>query len=425
MKIFLTLLLLLLVPAVSAADEATMDSSRDILVTFHSDRAHANAAAPYRFRKRYTMSPAARRNSVEIAKDYDLSAIDDWPIKSLSIYCVVFRIGDDRQRDAVVAELRSDDRVESAQILNRFETGTSYDDTYAGLQLGLAQLDVSAAHAYSTGKGVRVAVIDSDADRDHEDLQGRITAVRVYVDKRTRADQQHGTAVVSVIGAIANNSKGIVGVAPEATIELHVACWREPDIDKAICDSFSLAKALDALVSDPADVLNMSLTGPNDPLLRRLIEKVHERGTIVVAAHPSMSHIAQDFPANMDQVIGVRSSGEESASHGLVTVASRDIQAVFAPGRHIMVAIPEGGYDFRSGSSIAAAHVSGVIALLLSDEPNLDDAAVQSLLRRSQTGASSEMVSVDACKALRLMDGSRICTASTNAATVSELKTGT
>ena len=351
--------------------------------------------------------------------------IDDWPIKSLSVYCVVFRIGDERQREAVVAELQSDDRVESAQALNRFEAGTSYDDTYAGLQHGLAQLDVSAAHAYSTGQGVRVAVIDSHADRDHEDLKGRIAAVRIYVDKRTSADQRHGTAVISVIGAIANNSKGIVGVAPEATIELHVACWHEADSDKAICDSFSLAKALDELANDPADVLNMSLTGPNDPLLRRLIEKVHQRGTIVVAAQPSVPHSAQGFPANIDQVIGVRSSGQESNQYRLAKVGNRDLQAVFAPGRQIMVAIPEGGYDFRSGPSIAAAHVSGVVALLLSDSPNLDDAAVQSLLWRSQSGAPSESISVDACQALRLMDGSRICTASTNAGTVSELKSGT
>ena len=425
MKILVTLLLLLLLPLVALADEAILDSSRDILVTFQSDRVRANSAAPYKFRKRYAMSATARQNSLAVAKDYNLARIDGWPIKSLSIYCVVFRIGDERQRDSVVAELLADERVESAQVLNRFETGTSYDDTYAGLQHGLAQLDVSAAHAYSTGKGVRVAVIDSHADRDHEDLKGRIATIRIYVDKKMSTDQRHGTAVVSVIGAIANNSKGIVGVAPESIIELHVACWREPASDKAICDSFSLAKALDELASDPADVLNMSLTGPNDPLLRRLIEKVHQRGTIVVAAQPSVPHAAQGFPANLDQVIGVRTSGQETDQYRLANVGSRDLQAVFAPGQQIMVAIPEGGYDFRSGPSIAAAQVSGVIALLLSDAPNLDNAAVQSLLRRSQMNAGSESVSVDACKALRLMDGSRICTASTHAGTVSELKSGT
>ena len=63
-----------------------------------------------------------------------------------------------------------------------------------------------------------------------------------------------------------------------------------------------------------------------------------------------------------------------------------------------------------------------VIALLLSDSPDLDDAAVQSLLRRSQSIATAEGISVDACRALQLMVGSRNCSASSNQLALSELK---
>jgi subtilisin family serine protease len=230
---------------------------------------------------------------------------------------------------------------------------------------------------------------------------------------------------VSVIGAIANNSKGIVGVAPEATVELHVACWRDTNLRKAVCDSLSLAKALDALAGEPADILNMSLTGPNDPLLQRLIAKVYERGTVVVAAQPATPDKSNRFPANLKQVIGVTSSDQATDTDRQTITAARNIDAVFAPGRRIMVALPNGGYDFRTGTSIAAAHVSGVIALLLSDSPDLDDAAIQSLLRRSQSIADTQGISVDACRALQLMVGSRICSASSNQVAVSELKPDT
>ena len=431
MKLFLAILLLVLAPVLALAEDSQTDNSRDILVTFASDgiRTNAGAGAPYRFRKRYVMSAMARRHAKEIAREYDLVSVDDWPISSLSVYCVVFRLADEQPRDSVIARLQADERVESAQPLNQFETGNStgaiYDDTYAGLQHGLDELDVLAAHAYSTGSGVRIAVIDSHADLDHEDLSGRVATVKFHVNKNTTPDQSHGTAVVSVIAAIANNSKGIVGVAPAATVELHVACWRDSNFRMAICDSLSLAKALDALAGEPPDILNLSLTGPKDPLLQRLIEKVYESGTIVVAAAPATPDRSNGFPANLEQVISVTSSEQASDADLQTITTAKNNDAVFAPGRRIMVAIPGGGYDFRSGTSIAAAHVSGVIALLLSDSPDLDDAAVQSLLRRSQTIVPAQGISVDACRALQLMVGSRSCSASSNQLAASEPKPDT
>ena len=388
-----------------------IDASRDILVTFENSGARAassGVSAPYRNRKRYAIGSEARRHSSAIAAEYGLTKVDHWPIKHLSVYCFVYRIAAGESRDAMIDRLRKDDRVESAQLLNEFETGISarpgYDDTYAELQHGFTTLEVHKAHRYSRGRGIRIAVIDSAADLDHEDLKGRIKRVAHFADDHDSPDHRHGTAITSVIAALANNSKGIVGVAPEATVELFVACWSESGAEAAICDSFTLAKALDTVLDDPPHLLNLSLIGPQDPLLRRLLQQAFDRGVIIVAARSAEEESPKDFPASMGEVIGVGSS---------VVAADRgsDLgrEPIFAPGERILVAVPDNEYDFRSGSSLAAAHVTGVIALLLDVAPDSGFQAIQSLLERSQRRQDTAIVSVNACQVLHLADRSLYC----------------
>ena len=394
------LLLLAIIVAGSVAYPAlseSMDPDRDILVTFENDGARATTVGvPYRARKRYTISAEARRHSSAVAREYGLREVDHWPIGSLSVYCFVYRVAEGEDRSDVLNRLRNDDRVESAQELNVFETGTStlarYDDTYANLQHGLSALNLTRAHQYSRGKGVRVAVIDSNVDAQHEDLKGRIRNVIDFAPSEAVPDHFHGTAVTSIIAASANNAKGIVGVAPEAQLDLYVACWTGPDTDTAICDSFALAKAIDALLEKPPNVLNMSLAGPPDPLLERLLQVAHRHGTILVAASPDGK--LQAFPASMDSVIAVQSGTAAGFAGG----------PILAPGKQIIVAVPDNAYDFRSGSSLAAAHVTGVVALMLAISPGTGPSSVLSILQRSQVHRENNNTSVDACMALRLAD---------------------
>jgi len=330
----------------------------------------------------------------------------------------VFRVPASVSRDAVIERLQQDARVESVQPLNEFETSLSpaaaYDDTYASLQYGLEQLDITSAHNYTRGDGIHIAVIDSNADLEHEDLRGRVAGLHDFVVRGKSTDRNHGTAVVSVIGATANNARGIVGVAPEAAIDLYVACWLDDASQKSVCDSFSLAKALDTVVEDAPRVLNMSLRGPPDGLLGRLLDRISAQGTVIVAAAGTGD---TGFPASHPAVIGVRASPAAEEAPPLPTE-----RELYAPGRQIMVALPRGGYDFRSGNSIAAAQVSGVIALVLAVEPRLDAAAVQSVLLRSQRRQATAPVSIDACRAMQLMDKAKVCSDFEGARLVSELK---
>jgi subtilisin family serine protease len=412
----ITLCAVLALPVVSVASENTPDAEQDILVTFIDARAgspRGGMGPPYRNRKRYSISANAKRDAVGVASDYMLKEIESWPIRSLAVYCVVYRPENDMQRDTLIERLSEDPRVESVQPVNEFGTKSEatdyYDDPHVNLQHGLKTMSVTAAHARSRGRGVTIAIVDSNADARHEDLRGRLRRTESFTDDEQTMDVYHGTAVASVIGARSNNAKGIVGIAPEARLEVFAACWESDDRDRAICDSFTLAKALDTVLNDPPDVVNLSLVGPGDALLERLLRRLHQRGAILVAAAADDPQSVNRFPANLDFVLGITSS-QGGAGNLDTALNRRDLtRSLHAPGKQVLVATPDNGYDFRSGSSIASAHVSGVVALMLAKNPGLSLDAVRNALLQSQASNPSESNSVNACIAIGLVADARDC----------------
>jgi subtilisin family serine protease len=282
--------------------------------------------------------------------------------------------------DLVVRRLRADHRVESAQAVQRFELLATGDDPYAHLQHGAATLHAVEAHRWATGRGVRVAVIDTGVDIAHPDLAGRVVRVGDFIERRRRSFTRdiHGTAVAGVLAAVANNGEGISGIAPEAEIFAFRACWPRSERSlEAACDSYSLAQALDVAVTHGAQVVNLSLSGPDDPLLARILRVALERGATVVAAlQPARDDLG--FPASLAGVIAVAAEGDAAL------VRPTPGRTVFvAPGSEILAPVPGGGYDFFSGSSMATAQVAGVIALLLERDPTLTARDVAALLAES------------------------------------------
>jgi len=396
-------------PAVTHADA---EGARDILVTFDNrdaKRSSAGAGPPYQNRKRYAVSAKVRRMARRVAAEYALEAVDEWPIRSLGIYCSVLRVPAGVDPEAIISKLEQDSRVESAQPLQVFETGTSvaerYDDTYANLQHVLDELDIGSAHRYTTGAGVKVAIVDSNVDFEHEDLAGQLRRVNRFERPDAKVESLHGTAVASVIGARANNARGIVGIAPDATIDAYVACWSGGGGKGAICDSFTLSKALDTALEEPPDIINLSLNGPYDPLVSRLLRKAHELGVVIVAANPNDTSSTEDFPASMREVIAVGvQGGQGDETSGMHTDDTRP--AILAPGERVLVAIPSNDYEFRSGTSLAAAHVSGMAALLLSLSPEMAGDRVTELLEQNQRAGR-----MDACTLLQTMRTDLECAA--------------
>jgi hypothetical protein len=348
--------------------------------------------------QRYASGGAARATMKSIAGDYHLAQVAEWPIPLLKVHCAVFEIPKDATRAAVLDALKAEPRVRLAEPLGVFETRSeTYNDPYVGLQSGFRQLDVADAHGLSRGDGVRVAVIDTGVDLKHPDLANKVVTARDFVDGT--ADQfrrdRHGTEVAGVIGALANNHLGIVGVAPGVRIIALKACWQlTDDADNARCNSFTLAKAISAAIDLKSQVVNLSLGGPTDPLLAQLVATGIKRGIVFVGA---ASGTGQGFPQDVPGVLAV------AASEG---GASSD-RRLHAPGREILTLLPQGHYDFASGSSLAVAHVTGTVALLLARHPRLSSAEIYSLLDRTSAPLLADqpaLRSINACAALASMD---------------------
>jgi subtilisin family serine protease len=304
----------------------------------------------------------------------------------------------------LLAAMSADPRVKLAQPLQTFSTRSGYNDPYLELQRGFRQMDVIDAHSWSSGEGVRVAIIDTGADTQHQELRGRIAAADNFVDsdaEQFRRDR-HGTEMAGVIAAVGNNHEGIVGIAPDARLLLFKACWQlRFDADAANCNSFTLARALVAALDARAQIVNLSLVGPDDPLLRGLIQEGMRRGILFVGAVSD----AADGQRGLSQLPGIIEVGRAEAR-------SPSDAAVYAPGNDILTLMPGGHYDFASGDSIATAQVTGVVALLLAKDRSLTASATSKLLRDTSVRAAASAdgtVHVDACAAVVALLGRGLC----------------
>jgi subtilisin family serine protease len=322
-----------------------------------------------------------------------------WPIAPLQVHCVVLEVNNSQTRADVLAKLAHDGRVKIAQPLQSFRTlsgleSPAYDENYVDLQHGLQQTGTLAAQRISQGAGVRVAVIDTGVDFSHPNLAGRVVLTRDFIERdmnRFKRDL-HGTAVAGVIAANPTGGRGILGVAPRASILALKACWQEASTadvaaEPAVCNSLTLAQALAFAIELHVQIVNLSLSGPPDPLLTQLVEYLLQHGTVVVGAVPPDGNM-RAFPVGITNVIAAD-----------LPRADAGADVLHAPGVDVLTLTPGGHYDFMSGASFSAAYVSGIAALLLAVEPSLDARRLHAALKGGVIGQGApEMVNV--CSAL-------------------------
>jgi Subtilase family len=319
-----------------------------------------------------------------LAQSYDLTRVGAFLLTSLGVQCVVFQVPTGRSVNGVIKHLAADPWVESAHLNQHFQgLGMAHSDEHAPLQYGAQAIRADEAHRWATGKGVKVAVVDTGVAIEHPDLHGRIVNHSNFVEggEQTFGQDIHGTAVAGVIAARAGNGIGIFGTAPEADIVALKACW-QLDPHQALCSSWSLQRAVDFANETGVQLLNLSLAGPSDPLLERLLITAEKRGiTVVAAALHGEAVGAPGFPASMPTVIAVLASDRQGRVHG--ATGGERIRLLAAPGQEIITTVPPKNYNFISGSSLAAAHVTGIAALLLERQPGLSPTQVSAILRNT------------------------------------------
>jgi subtilisin family serine protease len=238
------------------------------------------------------------------------------------------------------------------------------------------KLRLDAVQRQACGNNISVALIDTAVDENHPDIR---SAVVDHYEPTGSIDDPHvhGTGIV---GAIVAQGR-LLGVAPGAHI-LAVRAFPSHVDATGETTSYSILKGIEWAISNNVRVVNMSFVGPRDPSLQRALEEADRRGIALVAAVGNGGPNAQPlFPAADPHVIAVTAT---DAVDQLFAAANRGPHvAISAPGVDILAPAPGGAYQKVTGTSIAAAHVSGVIALLLERNPTLTPVAVRTILAAS------------------------------------------
>jgi subtilisin len=253
-----------------------------------------------------------------------------------------------------------------------------------------------------TGQGIIVAVLDTGVDYNHQDLKNNIwsNAKEIagngidddgngYVDdvqgwnfdssnNNILDNNGHGTHVSGTIAA-ENNSIGVTGIAYNSKI------MPVKVLDANGSGSYSsITKGIYYAVDNGANVINLSLGGNSSKdTLKSAIEYASNKGVIVVMAAGNNSDALPSYPARYAYNSGI-AVGAVDKNNNLADFSNRsgsqEITYVTAPGVDVYSTIPNDQYANYNGTSMAAPHIAGVVALMLSANPNLTDIQVRQII---------------------------------------------
>jgi hypothetical protein len=244
-------------------------------------------------------------------------------------------------------------------------------------QYTLAKLRVGEAHRLADGDRVLVAVIDSGIDMSHPELAGAFAGSYDALAKAA-PPHQHGTAIA---GAIAAHAR-LLGVAPAAKL-LAIRAF-DGSGAAAQASSMGILKSLDYAARHDARVINMSFAGPLDPAVARALAAAKAKGSVLIAASGNFGPKSPpQYPASDPNVIAVSATDADDKMFRAANIGPHI--AVTAPGVDILLPSPGKDYRLISGTSFAAAHVSGIVALMIQRAPALTPDAVRRVLEETAT----------------------------------------
>jgi hypothetical protein len=208
-------------------------------------------------------------------------------------------------------------------------------------------------------KDVRVGVIDTSFDTRHPALRKIRSIGQEFLGENEASPYDwHGTAVLSLLAG--DPAGGTPGLVPDATFLL-AAAFRSDVNGNASTDTVRLLAALAWLEELDVDIVNMSFSGPEDPLLARAIARMSKKGIVFIAAAGNMGPTASpSYPAAYPSVIAVTAVTRDGLNY---KNANRGTYIDFsAPGVDILAALPNGQQGFRTGTSFAAPFVTAIVA---------------------------------------------------------------
>lgn len=225
---------------------------------------------------------------------------------------------------------------------------------------GILQIKADSVWLVTTADRVKVAVIDSGIDLSHPDLIDNIKGGYNTINPKKSAndDYGHGTHVAGIIAA-ENNSIGVVGVGPQ--IDLYAVKVLNSQGSGYVSD---VIEGLDWSMKNGMQIINMSFGMPTDSQsLHDAISLVNQSGIVQIASAGNSYGGSVSYPAAYPEVISVSAT---DSSNQIAPFSSKGKVDLSAPGVSIFSTYKGSTYQTMNGTSMAAPHVTGVAALLLS-----------------------------------------------------------
>jgi len=237
-------------------------------------------------------------------------------------------------------------------------------------QAGTIDADINAPTAWNTTTGinVRVAILDTGIDQNHEDLSGKIVLQANFTTSGTLDDLYgHGTHVGGIVAAVTDNGKGVAGGCPDCVL-MNGKVLRD---DGAGAYSW-IANGITWAADNQAKVINLSLGGSaSSRTLQKAVNYAWNKGAVVVAAAGNSANQSKTYPAAYANAIAVAATNNKDQKASFSSYGAKWVD-VAAPGQDIFSTFPNHpykinkspNYDYGSGTSMATPMTSAAAALI-------------------------------------------------------------
>ena len=306
-------------------------------------------------------------------------------IKSLDALGVLVLQVANAAEEKIVIALTKNPRVEYAELDYTAEAFFVPNDTYFttnqwGLEntgqvikgvTGAIDADVDGPISWNTTQGgVKVAILDTGIDQNHEDLSAKVVLQQNFTDSPTIDDLYgHGTHVGGIVAAVTNNNTGVAGGCPDCQLMNGKVLN-----DKGSGAYSGIANGITWATDNGAKVVNLSLGGSSrSTTLENAVNYAWSRNVIVVAAAGNSANPSKTYPAAYVNAIAVAATNNKDRRASFSSYGAKWVD-VAAPGENIFSTFPNHpyvinkslGYDFGSGTSMATPMTSAVAALIWS-----------------------------------------------------------